>query len=269
MALAPDIRLIALDLDGTLLAPDNRVAEEDARAVRDAASAGIAVVLATSRWHQAARRTATSLGLDGYIISHNGALVRSCDGSRDLLHLRIDQDLALEIAEHIDGVGGDAYLTVEDRTFVRSSRVREGSRLPPDLALCDSLASNLTGAPTAFLLFGRDGVRSVIERFAQHHGHGLNLAEGFSDAFPDYLNIVHAAADKGAALRAVCADLDISLAAAMAIGDAAPDIAMIKVAGLGVAMGNAAQAVKDAAGAIAPRNSEAGVAWAIRRFVLP
>jgi Cof subfamily protein (haloacid dehalogenase superfamily) len=266
--LAPDIRLIALDLDGTLLNPQNQVSDADAAAVRAAVTAGATVVFATSRWHQAARRTAVALGLDGYIISHNGALVRSCDGSRELLHYRIEEGLARELAEHIDSVEGDAYLTLNDRTFIRSRRMRDPSRISADMALASSLADSVTGAPTAFLVFGKDAVRTTVQRFAGHHGRGLNLAEGFSESFPDYLNIVHAEADKGRGLLAVGAALGISPQETMAMGDAAPDIAMIEAAGLGIAMGNAAEAVKASARAVAPSNSEGGVAWAIREYVL-
>lgn len=264
----PEIRLVALDLDGTLLDRQNRVSDEDAAAVREAVAQGVRIVLATARWHQAASRTALALGLDGYIISHNGALVRSCDGASELLHHRIDEGLARLLAEHVDKQGGDAYVTVADQTFIRSSRLRDPVRMPPDLALCDSLAAAITGPATAFLIFGKDSVRSTVEHFRSHHGRELNLAEGVSESFPDYLNVVHAAADKGRALLAVCDALGIAPSHTMAIGDAAPDIAMIKVAGVGIAMGNAADAVKAAAVAVAPSNSESGVAWAISQFVL-
>jgi Cof subfamily protein (haloacid dehalogenase superfamily) len=266
--LATDIRLIALDLDGTLLNPQNQVSDQDAAAVREAVAAGVSVVFATSRWHQAARRTAVALGLDGYIISHNGALVRSCDGSRELRHFTIDEGLALALARHIDAVEGDAYMTIEDHTYLRSSRIRDLNRLPTDMALCNSLEGSLNGQPTAFLLFGRDAVRATVEAFRHHHDVELNLAEGFSETFPDYLNIVHARADKGAGLLAVCDALDVAPEAAMAVGDAGPDVAMFRAAGIGVAMGNAAASVKAAATALAPPNSQGGVAWAIRKFVL-
>jgi Cof subfamily protein (haloacid dehalogenase superfamily) len=266
--LPPDIRLVALDLDGTLLNPENRVSDDDARAVREAVAAGVWVVFATARWHAAARRTAEALGLDGFIISHNGALVRSCDGATELVHHRIDEAVGMEIAQHIDACGGDAYLTVDDRTYVRSARFRDASRLPPDLELTDTLSRHAEQAATAFLLFGPEAVRATVERFRAHHGNTLNLAEGISEAFPAYLNIVHAEADKGAGLRAVCDYHGIALEETMAMGDASPDIAMLQVAGIGVAMGNAAEPVKAAVHEVAPANSESGVAWAIRRFVL-
>ncbi|HXH20548.1 MAG TPA: Cof-type HAD-IIB family hydrolase [Dehalococcoidia bacterium] len=263
----PDIRLIALDLDGTLLSPENRVSDEDAAAVREAVAAGAQVVLATARWHAAAGRTAALLGLDGFIISHNGALVRSRDDGEELFHHRIEQALASEIAEFLDAASGDAYVTVNDSTYVRSQRLGN-PRMPAGIELTASLRPHVTAPATAFLVFGRDAVRSTVERFSGYHGSALNLAEGFSDSFPGYLNIVHALADKGAALRAVCEHQSISPLQAMAIGDAAPDIPMLKSAGIGVAMGNAPEAVKAAADAIAPSNSESGVAWAIRRYVL-
>ena len=266
--MAPDIRLIALDLDGTLLDPQNHVSDEDAAAVGEAVAAGVTVVFATSRWHQSARRTAESLGLDGYIISHNGALVRSCDGALELLHYRIDEAIAREVAGHIDAIDGDANMTIDDRTYLRSRRPRDPARLPPDMAAVTSLAECITAGPTAFLVFGKEAVRGTVARFREHHGRRLNLADGFSDSFPDYVNIVHPEADKGRALAALAEALGIPLAATMAIGDAAPDIAMIEVAGVGIAMGNAAPAVKAAADAVAPSNSQAGVAWAIRRFLL-
>lgn len=234
----------------------------------EAVAAGVTVVLSTSRWHHSARRTALGLGIDGFIISHNGALVRSVDGGREVFHLRIEEALGREIAAHLDSVEGDGYVTVDDRTFVRSRRVRDPAHLGANVAITTSLAASLTAAPTAFLVFGKESVRSTVERFRCHHGKAINLAEGFSESYPDYLNIVRAGADKGSALAAVCEALDIPLRAALAIGDAAPDIAMIEVAGIGVAMGNAAPAVKAAATAVAPTNDNDGVAWAIRKYVL-
>ncbi len=263
-----NIRVVAVDLDGTLLDPRNQVSEEDERAVREAIDAGVKVVLATSRWYHAARRTAAQMGIEGPIICHNGALVRDSDSGVEMLHVRIDLDLARHLAEHIDTLDGDAYVTVDDRTFVRSRRARDPARLPPDMAVVSTIAEAVTAAPTAFLVFGKDSVRSVVETFREHHGVKANLAEGFSESFPDYLNVVHPSADKGSALRAVCEALCIPLEQTMAVGDAAPDIAMLKVAGIGVAMGNAAPDVKSAAGVVAPGNDAGGVAWAIRRYVL-
>lgn len=262
-----DIRLVALDLDGTLLNPQNRVSDEDAAAVREAVARGVQVVLATSRWHSAARRTALALEVDGPIISHNGALVRWRDDKWELLHHTLDIELSRAIAGHLDALPDDAYVTVRDVTYLKTQRRRENPPPVTDMAFVEALQKRITDAPTAFLIFGRNAVATTVERFREHHGTELNLAEGFSDTFPNYLNVVHALADKGSALLAVCEALGVAPAEAMAIGDAAPDIAMLRVAGVGVAMGNSAAVVKEAADALAPGNDEAGVAWAIRKFL--
>ena len=266
--MAADIRLVALDLDGTLLNPQNRVSEADAAALRAVVAAGVRVVLATSRWYHAARRTAQQLGLEGPLICHNGALVRGSDGGDELLHLRIDGGLARQIGAHLDTLTGDAYVTVDDRTFVRPGGQRDWSRLPPDMELVSSIAGAVTTPPTAFLVFGREAVRSAVELFRTYHDSEINLAEGFSESFPDYLNIVHARANKGTALVAVCGALKIPPEATMAMGDAAPDIPLLRAAGIGVAMGNAAPAVKEAAVAVAPANDAGGVAWALHHYVI-
>ena len=96
----------------------------------------------------------------------------------------------------------------------------------------------------------------------------LNLAYGYSETFPPYLNIVHAGADKGRALQLVCEHVGVPLAEAMAIGDAAPDLPMMRAAGVGLAMGNAPHEVKAQADAVGPSNIDDGVAWAIRAFAL-
>lgn len=261
------VRLIAIDLDGTLLNPEGRVGEEDAAAVRRAVQTGLHVVLATARWHAAARRTALALGIDGPIISHNGALVRWSDGNRELLHHTLDLGLSREIALALDAMPGDAYVTVGDITYLKTARWRAGLQLATDMAFTDSISACIEAAPTSFLLFGRESVQTLVERFGHLHGQELNLAEGFSASFPNYLNVVHARADKGAALLAVCEALGVAPEQTLAIGDAAPDVPMFRVAGVAVAMGNAAPEVQAAATVVAPPNDRSGVAWSLQKLV--
>ncbi len=83
-----------------------------------------------------------------------------------------------------------------------------------------------------------------------------------------YLNIVHGGADKGKALALVCEHVGVPLSEALAIGDAAPDLEMMRVAGLSMAMGNAPDEVKAQVDVVGPGNVEDGVAWAIREFAL-
>jgi len=97
------IRLVALDMDGTLLNTHDGLSEANARAVRRVRDRGVEVVLCTSRWFSLAVGTAHELGLNAPLICHNGALVRTPDADSDLLHLRIDPQAAREVAAFMDG----------------------------------------------------------------------------------------------------------------------------------------------------------------------
>jgi hypothetical protein len=120
----------------------------------------------------------------------------------------------------------------------------------------------------AFLFFGQEAVDGVQAALGGRYAGALNLASGYSATFPPYLNIVHAAADKGRALAMVCEHLDVPLAEAMAIGDAAPDLEMMRVAGVSMAMGNAPPEVQAQVDVVGPGNQDDGVAWAIREYAL-
>ncbi len=96
----------------------------------------------------------------------------------------------------------------------------------------------------------------------------LNLATGYSETFPPYLNIVYGGADKGRALVLVCEHVGVPIEESMAIGDAAPDLEMLRVAGISMAMGNAPDDVKSQVDVVGPGNEDDGVAWAIREFAL-
>ena len=261
------IRLIALDLDGTLLNTRDRVSEADARAVRRAREMGAVVVLCTSRWYGIARGTAEALGLQAPLICHNGALVRSPDSTADLVYLPLDPNAAREVAAFIDSQSSTTFLTVGETTYIRPHRPVDPSTLPPGLVVAERL-SDVVGEPAmGFLVFGRQACDEVAASFGPLHGGVFHLDRGYSDAFPHYLNIVHAQADKGTALLAVCRHLGIDPAQSLAVGDAGPDINMFRVAGHSVAMGNAPDYVKSAAEAVGPSNDEDGVAWAIEKFV--
>lgn len=262
------IRLVALDLDGTLLHAGNRIADEDARAVREAVAAGVHVILSTSRWFTLALTTADALGIPDPLICHNGALVKTRDGE-ELLHHRIDGATAQAIVREAAAAGVDPVVTVDDVTYWGTSRTDvDSSRFPAGMVVERDIVGRVRNGCTAFLFFGERGVRAMLERLDGRYAGELNLAWGYSETYPPYLNIVRREANKGAALLAVCRRLDVDPKDALAMGDAAPDIEMLRVVGWPVAMGNAPEEVRRAARAVAPSNREAGVAWAIRELVL-
>lgn len=263
------VRLIALDLDGTLLTRGNTVSETNAAAVREAVAAGVHIVFATSRWYALAKRTADALGVTSPIICHNGAMIRSPIDDARLLELNVAPEAALDIATIADEQRYEAMITVHDVTYMITKRPDvDPARLPGGMVLTKTLAEHAAGGFAGFLCFGQDAVDGLRERLAGRYDGVVNVAWGYSETFPPYVNIVHAAADKGRALGIVCEHVGVPLAEAMAIGDAAPDLEMMRVAGMSMAMGNAPDDVKAQVDVVGPSNLEDGVAWAIREFAL-
>jgi len=263
------VRLIALDLDGTLMRKDHTVSEANRSAVHDAVVAGIHIVLATSRWYLLAKRTADVLGIHSPIICNNGAMVRDPQDEARLLDLRIPADAAREIAATADELHCEAMLTVNDVTYIVTSRAgMEAAAAAMGMRVVERLGEHATGGAESFLFFGRETVDAMLARTASKYGTQLNLATGYSETFPPYLNIVHGDADKGRALALVCERTGVPIEESMAIGDAAPDLEMLRVAGLSMAMGNAPDEVKAQVDVVGPSNDDDGVAWAIREFAL-
>ena len=237
---------------------------------RDAVAAGVHIVFATSRWYMLAKRTADLLGVTSPIICHNGAMIRDPRDNATLLQLDVAQEQAMEIAAIADEQRYESMLTVEDVTYMITRRPDiDQSRLPGGMVLTQRLSDHVTNGVHGFLFFGQDAVDGVQARLGGRYDAVLNLASGYSETFPPYLNIVNAGADKGRALRMVCERVGVPIEEAMAIGDAAPDLDMMSEAGFSMAMGNAPDDVKSQASVVGPGNREDGVAWAIREFALP
>ncbi|MEX0785650.1 MAG: Cof-type HAD-IIB family hydrolase [Dehalococcoidia bacterium] len=262
------IRLVALDLDGTLLGPDMRMSETDGAAVIAARDKGVHIVLNTSRWYGIAGRTARRLELTTPMICHSGAHVQEPDGGVELLHLKIPTEIAREIAALCDEGGYETYTTVNGVTYMRTALEAQidPARLPKDMLLARQHVEYVTEPATGFVVFGRDAVDALMDAFGQRYAGALAFPIG-TGAQP-YVTITAAGCDKGTALRLVCEYLEVAPEDAMAVGDAEPDLDMFAVAAKGVAMGNAVEIVKEQADAVAPSNAEGGVAWAIETFVL-
>ena len=264
------IKLIALDLDGTLLGPDRQVGEADSEAVAQARERGVHIVLNTARWYSLAQRTAQRLELRAPLICHNGAHIKEPADGRELLHKQIPQEVAYEVAAFCDEGGFETYTTIDGITYMRTPPKYQidPQRLPNDMRLADRHAEFVTGPTTGILVFDEHAIEQVLDKFGERYQATLAFATAWSESLPSYVTITVTGTDKGAALQCVCEHLGVAPEDAMAVGDTAQDVPMFEAAGIGVAMGNAPDDVKQKADAVAPSNSEGGVAWAIRRFVL-
>nr|MDD6336043.1 HAD family hydrolase [bacterium] len=270
-----NIRLIAIDMDGTLVA-DGKIPRENIRAIRRAQAAGIEVVAATGRMPGSAARNLAPAGLAVDAILSNGALLMDKAG-QVLQQSWLDGDAAAGIVrgwQHIKGTFCAVYIEQSMYLFAR----REAAlgflaryTLASPEAADGFLHETLEGALRALeggahkMLISDSGDREGLAAFRRTlEGDGRLMV---TSSWVDNIEVMPHGVSKGSGLMAMCCIKGIDAADVLAIGDSENDLAMFKVAGLSAAMGNAAPAVRAQADFVAPSNDQGGVAWAIRHAV--
>ena len=262
-------KLIALDLDGTLLNSVLRLSDGNAEALKAAIARGVQVVIATSRWYELALRTANRLGIETPIIASNGAIVKRPADGKELLHLYLDADLAREAVTLGDDSGWEMFTTIGSTTFMQMRPGVIPEKLPAGLKVAQRQSEHLGDAlPTSVLLLGEEAVREVESRFMARYADRARFSLNRPVGLPHYVVLTHLDAEKSKGLELVCAELGLGPDEAIAMGDSESDLGMLKLAGLGIAMGNSPDEVKRSALHIAPTNDQDGVAWAVRKFLL-
>ena len=263
----PRIRLLACDMDGTLFRQDLVIADRVQQAIAAAQQAGVVVALATGRMPAAARTFIEMLHLSGPQIYSNGALVQTPEG--EILHHRpVDPAVAPRLVlygrEH--GLHVNAYLGDDvfvERMSEEAEFTRRLNRLDPRLV--PDLAEFVTRGPTKMVYVRLPEAGPSLVGVVQDAFVGEILA--FSSV-KQYCEIIHPDADKGKALIALAARLEIPIEQVAAIGDGDNDLTLLGAAGLPLAMGNATSRLKAIARHVVGTVEEAGVAQAIEEFVL-
>ena len=263
-----DIKLIASDLDGTLLDSNGVLQGRTEAAIRTAEGFGISFTISTGRMFCSAARFARQVDVKIPLICYNGAMIRALDGttfSHEMLDMTVARRLLTIFRER------DIYVQsyVDDVLYVHSWRDAEYQEYMKHygidgVAIGDDLYD--PQIPPTKLLATTGGVEE------SHH-----LMRELSDIFGDstyitssnseFVEMMNPNVNKAKALATVAGMLGIGMENVMALGDGDNDVEMIASCGLGVAMGNGRQSAKDAANATAPTNDDLGVAWAIEKFV--
>jgi hydroxymethylpyrimidine pyrophosphatase-like HAD family hydrolase len=260
-------RALALDLDGTLLGPDDAVSPRNRAAVEAAVTEGWHVILATARWYQLAERTAHDLGLVDPVIACSGAEVRRLRDGADLFDVRLPAAFASALYELCDGEGGMAFV-YQDRDVVLKTAVPRSLQALPEVRSVPLLAGGADPAPRCVLLFGDELNAIVLETLLPLWGEEVRFLTSMTGQGHPILTLTSAEADKGLALGVACADLDIPLSEVVAMGDSETDIEMFNVAGASVAMGQASAAVKQSATWVTASHGDDGVGLAIEDLLL-
>ena len=275
------IRLVSIDLDGTLFRSDSSPAPEGVRQLQCARRAGVRVVINTTRNIGGVRKLCEAWGFSDPVICTNGAQIFASPGGPVWASFTIPMAIARLVARLADENGWEVSTSVGNRSYFRqrpgqplgpvkhwSDVGGEDSQELPRLVIVHTNEEALVGEPLRMLLHQREAiaaVRNLTDQFAQDCRTETYYEP---DGRVHSLCVLPREADKGSALEFVARRLEIPLDQTLAIGDNTNDMSMFAAAGVSAAMGNATPEVKAAATFVGPSNDDEGVAWAVRRFVL-
>jgi Cof subfamily protein (haloacid dehalogenase superfamily) len=263
------IKLVAVDLDGTLLNDSKQVSEQTACALRCLPARGVKVVIASARPPRSVRHIYSLLGLDTWQINYNGALIWDEPTKTPIFHRPLGQGVAYRIINDARDLFEEVLVTCEildkwytDR-FDQTHTTETGRLFKPDVIA--PLESLCNGQVTKLLLLGDSPVVSRLE-------------SAIADAYMDEVSVVRTdenliqimdkRVSKATALQIVARQYGVRMREVMAIGDAPNDVGMLQSAGVAVAMDNAHKLVKKVAHWVAPSNNDHGVHAALARYGL-
>lgn len=282
------IRLLALDLDGTLLNSRGQISEGNRSSLEHARSLGVRVALVTGRRFRDARPIALELGVDVPLIAHNGALTKHARTLETVSVLPLPFETARIALSVGRTAGADALLSDDhdgpgvlvfdhlhgsnwavQRYIAWARRIHgEGNEAVRQV---DSLEDYLDHDPVHLAFAGGCAEMKALEESVI--GELGTAVKTFCTTYPGkdiaILDIVHPGASKGVGVAATAAELGISRDEIMAVGDNLNDLEMLTYAGIGVVMGNAEASLHDIEGLHATTTcDEDGVARAIQTFIL-
>ncbi|MFM7440546.1 MAG: Cof-type HAD-IIB family hydrolase [Snowella sp.] len=270
-----DIRLLVLDIDGTIAGESNNVREPIKAAIKAVQTQGIQVALATGRMYHSALPFYHAIGSQLPLIAYNGALIKDPQTDKTYQELSVTPDIALALLDHLERPQFRSRLDVhcyyDDQLYVREItleteryKLRSGAKpvVVPDLR---SIAER---SSLKLLVVSQDA--TLIQELITHFSDRFNREElHVTQSTEIYLELTHPQANKGLAVRHLTEEiLGLTSEQVMAIGDNFNDLEMLRYAEIGVAMGNAPLEVQAIADWVTIDVEEDGVAIAIQKFLL-
>ncbi|HHX94524.1 MAG TPA: HAD family phosphatase [Clostridia bacterium] len=265
---ADKIKLVAIDLDGTLLDNDKKISGRAKEAIRSVRKEGIGVTLATGRMFYSTRPYADELGLSLPLITYQGALVKVSGTGEVLYERHVDAGLSQVIVEmakeegltlnfYIDDYVLVEKITPEAESYARTfnARLREVG----DLRRYDHLS------PLKLLVidYDEEHLDALAEKCRKVFGDVLHITK----SMPEYLEFLHPQATKAFGVDAVARHMGLSPQEVMAVGDSYNDVEMFDYAGVSVVMGNARDEIKEKADYVTRSNDDDGVAEVLEKLV--
>ncbi|MDM5196395.1 Cof-type HAD-IIB family hydrolase [Bacillus hominis] len=264
-------KMIVLDLDDTLLRDDHTISPRTKEALMTAQERGVKVVLASGRPTFGMRNVAKELRLEEYgsfILSFNGAKIINCKTNEEIFSSTLSPEIVHNLFEisKTEGVWihtyiGDDIITEENNPYTEI----EGDITGMPIVVVDDFKAAVT-EPVVKVLMNKEAERLVeVEKKLQKQLEGqLSVMR----SKPFFLEFTEHGVTKGTSLNQLIQKLGIKREEVIAMGDSYNDQAMIEFAGLGVAMGNAPDDIKEIANYVTDTNMNDGVAKVVEKFVL-
>ncbi len=274
-ATAADIRLLVLDLDGTIVDKSNHIRDSVAQAVDLVKGRGVAVAIATGRRYQSSLPAYDFIGSTLPLICYEGGLIRDRNTGFTHRHWPLEPQVVSQILDHTERLSLDGRLSVHlhvgDDLYVSnlndaSRKFFEGSTIVP--IVMSDLRPLLMNRATTKVMVLSDDVESITRLSTQlkNSDSRTRITEYKSITL---LEAFHPTVNKRLAVRCLVEEImALRPENVMAIGDDFTDIEMLEYAGVGVAMGNAPAAVKACADWVTTTIEEDGVARAVERWIL-
>lgn len=267
------IKLIAIDMDGTLLLPDHTISPAVKNAIAAARERGVNVVLCTGRPFAGVESYLKELRMDkpnDYCITYNGALVQKAHDGSTVAQTALNYDdyryleqLSREVGSHFHAL--DRHTLYTANRDISYYTVHESFIANIPLVFCEAENMDKKGEFLKVMMID-DPVMldKAIAKIPAEVYERYTLMK----SSPYFLEILDRRVNKGTGVKALADTLGIKREEIMTLGDQENDIAMLEYAGMGVAMGNAIDKVKAVSDFVTKSNLEDGVAYAIEKFVL-
>jgi Cof subfamily protein (haloacid dehalogenase superfamily) len=264
------VRLVAIDVDGTLLDSSHRLKTEVRDAVCRLAASGVQVVLATARGPQAVRDIVRQFDFSPWLIGFSGGWIGELD-ERSLRPKNVRSDERIPVVEARSVLSTAISYNVEPNVFTPESwRVR--TLTPEILQECaivnlqpvqTSELGTMEESPSKIMLISRLDQIGALKQIQE----SVQSVATATFSKPNYLEILPAGVNKAKALTKVAAVFGLELSEIAAIGDGPNDLEMLSEVGFAIAMGNASDHLKTAADLVVGSNDNAGVAEAVEKIL--
>lgn len=265
------IRLIALDMDDTLLNEHSQITPRTMKALKDAMATGCRICLSSGRMLEAMLPTAEAIGVNAPMLLYNGSLIYDYRTDETIYSPQIQYDVAMKIAETARDLGvyiqvypGKGYYCdyINDytRAYANSIRVEP---IEVKMPITEWMKQHPSGMQKMLVIDTPEGATRAQMALREAVPHGAC----FLKSKAHYIEIVPENVDKGKSLEKLGEHLGLAREEIMAFGDGQNDVAMLEYAGFGYAMANSCKEALACTDLIAPPNTEDGVAQVIEKYL--